>query len=301
MVPRIARVCVSDESKDYKWIVFDGPVDTLWIESMNSVLDDSRLLCLDNAERIKLNLTIRLLFEVQDLAVASPATVSRCGMVFIDPNQLGWAPLLQTWLHVVAPKYLPEVLIEYLSGLFDAHVACCLDFVRRECRMDVRIVDQNLVQSLLDLLVALFESQPNLKFTYKEGEEAKNKMSKRLLELAFVFSLVWSIGGNLNTYSMELFDSFAQTQLESLGLTTMGSALYDFYIDFNEARLRKWDEKLTFSPFRYNPETPFFRILVPTVDTVRYAFLLESLLRIEKPVLLNGKTGVGKSVMVCVY
>ena len=81
IVPKLARAATRDESADYKWIVFDGPVDTLWIESMNSVLDDSKLLCLDNAERIKLKNTIRLMFEVEDLAEASPATVSRCGYV----------------------------------------------------------------------------------------------------------------------------------------------------------------------------------------------------------------------------
>ena len=66
------------------------------MENMNTVLDDNCTLCLPNGERIKLNpVTMRMLFEVVDLAVASPATVSRCGMVYVPFEDIGWRPFLK--------------------------------------------------------------------------------------------------------------------------------------------------------------------------------------------------------------
>ncbi|XP_023213236.1 dynein heavy chain 6, axonemal-like [Centruroides sculpturatus] len=73
----IVRTAVQEQNDCHHWIICDGPVDVLWIENLNSVLDDNKILCLANSERIKLTPLIHMLFEVDDLTQASPATISR--------------------------------------------------------------------------------------------------------------------------------------------------------------------------------------------------------------------------------
>ena len=71
------------------------------------MLDDNKTLCLANGERIKLPATVSMVFEVNDLAVASPATVSRCGMVYMEPLYISWQPFLKTWQETVIEPRLP--------------------------------------------------------------------------------------------------------------------------------------------------------------------------------------------------
>ena len=105
-----ARGLHADEKPDEKWLLLDGPVDTLWIESMNTVLDDNKLLTLINGERIAMPPQVSLLFEVEDLSVASPATVSRAGMVYVDATEMGWQPYVESWLAQAAGARAREKL-----------------------------------------------------------------------------------------------------------------------------------------------------------------------------------------------
>ena len=83
---------------DPSWLMFDGPIDSSWIENLNSVLDDNKTLCLANSERIRLKENMRFLFETNELKSASPATISRCGVVYFSEPEQFWIEIFQSWI-----------------------------------------------------------------------------------------------------------------------------------------------------------------------------------------------------------
>ncbi|XP_071080158.1 dynein axonemal heavy chain 6-like [Haliotis cracherodii] len=142
---------------DWQWLVLDGPVDTLWVENLNTVLDDSKVLCLASGERISLTPGMRILFEVDNLSQASPATISRCAMVYMDPVDLGWKPFVKTWLQRL-PRELPESGKSHLQGLFDHSVEKGLSFLRKYKRFQVLATPElSIISCICNILSAYLD------------------------------------------------------------------------------------------------------------------------------------------------
>ncbi|EGR27865.1 hypothetical protein IMG5_187090 [Ichthyophthirius multifiliis] len=129
------RECCRDQSTEKHWIMFDGPVDAIWIESMNTVLDDNKKLCLNSGQILTLTSHMTMMFEVEDLLVASPATVSRCGMIYMEPESLGIQPLVDSWM-----QSLPKNIASYgsikknLQYMFQEYAKDSLQFLRKQVR-----------------------------------------------------------------------------------------------------------------------------------------------------------------------
>jgi dynein heavy chain len=287
-----------DTRPDKNWVVFDGPVDAIWIENMNTVLDDNKKLCLNSGEIIKLSAAMSMMFEVEDLAVASPATVSRCGMVYMEPTQLGTAPLIESYMDTAADLVRSPAVADKLRPLMEALVDPALAALRRSMSEIVGSVDNNLVCSLFRILDCLFV--PYLPSS-RGGEEkpAEQKDLHLVTEPLFLFALIWSVGGTCDAASRARFDTWMREEVGRLGLGTefpKEGLVYDYHYDTASRSWVNWME--TVPEFFCDPKAEFFSIMVPTIDTVRQTFMLDLLAMQGKPVLCVGDTGTGKTVNV---
>lgn len=159
------QACDEQKSEKKQWLIFDGPVDSLWIESMNSVLDDSKKLCLPNSEIINMTDYMTIMFETDDLSQASPATVSRCGMVYLDPKALGYECYLVNYI-----KKFPDSLqnkesnnfIERISFIYNETISDLLFNMRRKCKQIVLTSECNYIYSLFNLINSIcVKAKPN--------------------------------------------------------------------------------------------------------------------------------------------
>lgn len=258
---------------------------------MNTVLDDNKLLTLINGERIKMNPTMHMLFEVADLAVASPATVSRCGMVYMDVAILGWKSFVSKWARRL-PPYVSSALHDHLMSLIDTYVDPGLLYVRKFSHEYLKSVDLNLVISLCRLLSTYIFQNVTIDFNMPAND------LKNLFSHLFVFCFVWSIGGNLADGQQDGFDTFFRDLIDTTpidGVTLPANSLFSYFIDMQIKTFVPWEDIVP--SFKYSNEIPYFEMMVPTVDTVKYAYLLECLVTNGFPCLFSGNTGVGKSVV----
>jgi hypothetical protein len=151
IVAKIFKEASGDETDALRWIIFDGPVDAGWIENMNTVLDDNKKLCLANSDQIKLSEYMSIIFQVEDLLEASLATVSRCGMVYMEPKQLDPKMLLHNWVDSLPFFYQTEEHRSYYLLLYDKMFLPGLKIFRdsQDIKSIMEVTDHFLVTSFL--------------------------------------------------------------------------------------------------------------------------------------------------------
>lgn len=286
----------SREKKERKWIVFDGPVDSLWIENLNSVLDDSMTLCLANAKRIKLKFDMRVLFEAQDLAEASPATVSRIGIVYMGADTITCTDLIKTkFATELESLNIPELHKEGYISRADMFFDKILNYLRKNSREPLKTIDNCLVTSFCRIIKTFYQLG-EIKNRYVSEDEEEDK----LIELAmigkiFIFASTWSVMSTVDEHSSLKMDQLA-SNLFNMNDLPRGS-MYDCYLNLTDKEHHwvKWDSME--QEFEYTPTMRWSDILVPTVNTKRFSYLLKRAIMCKYPMYLSGITGTGKTVI----
>ncbi len=284
----------SGDPEDRTWILMDGPVDSKWIENMNSVLDDSRMLCLANAERIKLPTQMRILFEVQDLTCASLATVSRCGMVYICPSDVGWKAFIDSW--VAKTNRTSEIFKahEELRHLLNEMVEECVEKVVNtiEKLRDAHAIQVDSIQCLESFIN--FMNFWICKISPADSLDTK----KRKLMAYFAFSLVWSFGGFIVNRNQSSFDEVVRPMFPKLSIPYSGT-IFDYKMELTESNTIRWKHWREFVPqFKFSLNQSYFNLFVPTSDSVKYSYIMALAVEMLRPAFFIGETGVGKSVMM---
>jgi dynein heavy chain, axonemal len=292
-------------------------VDTLWIESLNTVLDDNRKLCLISGEIIKMSPLMTIMFETQDLEEASPATVSRVGMVFVEQSRLGWKPFLMSWVQFELEEKYDDELRNHVRDLVLWIFPVMSDFALRNIDMPVPITKNELIRSLLKLMSILV----------KENNEVileKRSSPQVALTEIFLFSLIWTIGAQTSTKGRQRFGIYLTRLLEGdldgddtyrtfakknpewavdiehdfnrrLEMTLPWTAgddttPYDFCLDVSSGKWKPW-MSLPEAKFRIEDGAEFNDIIVPTIDTVRQTRIMTTYILSNTNVLCTGDTG----------
>ncbi|XP_040105705.1 dynein heavy chain 8, axonemal isoform X1 [Oryx dammah] len=270
------------------FLVLDGPVDAIWIENLNSVLDDNKTLTLANGDRIPMAPSCKLLFEVHNIENASPATVSRMGMVYISSSALSWRPILQAWLKKRTTQENNVFLTLYDKIFEDAYT-----FMKLNLNPKMQLLECNYIVQSLNLLEGLIPSK----------EEGGISCVEHLHKL-FVFALMWSLGALLELESRDKLEAFMRSHESKLDLPEIPKGLtqtmYEFYVtDYGD--WEHWNKKL--QPYYYPTDSvpEYSSILVPNVDNVRTNFLIDTIAKQHKAVLLTGEQGTAKTVMIKAY
>ncbi|ERT02584.1 dynein heavy chain, cytoplasmic [Sporothrix schenckii ATCC 58251] len=309
-----------EDSKRH-WIVFDGDVDPEWVENLNSVLDDNKLLTLPNGERLNLPPNVRIMFEVENLKYATLATVSRCGMVWFSEDTVTPSMMVSNYLGTLATvafedfdedavatgqsaakalavqTHAAELLKTYLTGD---------DFILQALRLadtqTYRHIMEFTIARVLTTLFSLLNKAVRNVIEYNsqhsdfplEAEQVEAYISKKLL-----LALVWALTGDCPLDDRKAFGdsivglaSFGSPPLDS---GSGGSSLIDFDVSLPRAEWTAWQNQVPTIEVNTHSVTQT-DVVIPTLDTVRHEDVLYSWLAEHKPLLLCGPPGSGKTM-----
>lgn len=304
------------EDNKRHWIIFDGDVDPEWVENLNSVLDDNKLLTLPNGERLNLPPNVRIMFEVETLKYATLATVSRCGMVWFSDDTVDVEMMISNYIEnlktvpfediedeAAAPGQFAQMALKAQNTMADfLKIKLTQDgFIEKALNMARKykhIMEYTNIRALNTLFSLLNKACRNvLQYNVHnpdfplEDDPVEQYLSKKLL-----VAMVWALVGDCPLSERKLFGdqiaSLTDVQLPDLDAS---NSLIDFDVKPNKQGWTMWQSEVP--KMEVNTHSIVQTdVVIPTLDTVRHEDVLYSWLAEHKPLLLCGPPGSGKTM-----
>ena len=266
---------VEKESTDVKcWIICDGDVDPEWIEALNSVLDDNRLLTMQNGERINFGNNVNFIFETDSLKFASPATVSRMGIIYMNQEDLDIKSLTTSW---VKKNFTGELAnqADIVSSWFENYFFSAYDQFKDGYNIMVSTTNFGIINNFLSLM--------------------KVTEGSTISKAAFADAIIKGLGSNLGIDERK---KFAMTIYQLIGEKPPSmSNLLDVYYDSKEQKLVEFEyqkKKLDISSFSNTLNYP----IVKTAPVLRDLSILSNWFESNEPFIVVGPEGCGKSLLI---
>ncbi len=284
------------------WIVFDGDVDPEWAENLNSVLDDNKLLTLPSGERLELPPNLRVLIETDGLLHTTPATISRCGMVWFSSDTVTPAMALKrALLEVKAPTnvlnhWLPEFLPD--GGVIKA-VEWALTVEHIMNVTQDRLIGT--VRSLLKQWVAMVADYNEDHVDAPMSGDHLATSSHRWL----LYSLFWGLGSSMcHEHRRKLSKVvLSHVVMQPPGEDGGGSAdnddipsLLDVRVDPSNGVWKLWTASIPQAKLESHHVLTQSDVMITTVDTARHTEVLRAWILSRRPVILCGPPGSGKTM-----
>ncbi|CEP03245.1 hypothetical protein PBRA_003005 [Plasmodiophora brassicae] len=194
------------------WIVFDGDIDPVWAENMNTLLDDSKLLSLPSGERLKLPDNVHIFFEVDNLLHATPATITRCGMLHVDGGTISHAMRISRLISQL--REVPNLPIE-LVDVIERHLGlAALSMAWLETNPHADVMGSCCVRAMTSLERLLFSFLTNAHVGPHANADNVERMGRR----ALIHCLIWAFSSGMPQEQRHRFIDFIAGHPESTPL-----------------------------------------------------------------------------------
>jgi len=271
------------------WIIADGPVDAIWIEDLNTVLDDNKILTLANGDRIPMTPNVKIMFEVETLVNASPATVSRAGIIYVSDTDLDWSPVVEGWVRkqpTSQQEILRNLFKKYMGESSPVDPGHCIDWVNRNTSAVMVNSRVGATAGLMDLFKGLTEGPGALDISTD---------SLMRMEKIFLYCLAWSIGGLLEAEDRVKFDNWLRGYAKGdlMPKCGPGETIYEYFVHNETGAWTLWRPPVWKYP--NSEKLDFSNLLVPTMDSTRACYNIGHMHKQKKSVLMVGGPGTAKT------